>query len=198
MGRCQWTMYIRLASRVCDLSITMSTEITPYQHSIALQYIGIRFCQFSRAVQQSARWSTQPPPNWFQQVRVEVVGGIYIYKVTFNHRIACIGTNPCHIQFHRDHHASATYGKQDSVICDILKHHGRSAVFGIEGYQCIQGLVSQGSNLEYWHHAECVVGRWQDPPRPVCLMVNCGYSFRGREIPPHSGGKSKQRILCQY
>ncbi|KIM58324.1 hypothetical protein SCLCIDRAFT_28112 [Scleroderma citrinum Foug A] len=50
----------------------MSTKITPYQLSIALQYIGIQFRWFSCAVQQSARWSTQPPQNWFQQVRVEV------------------------------------------------------------------------------------------------------------------------------
>ena len=55
----------------------MATDITPYQISMALQFIGIQFRQFARAIQQLARWSTQPPPNWFQQVQMEVVGDKY-------------------------------------------------------------------------------------------------------------------------
>ena len=79
----------------CDLPITMATDITPHQLSMALQYVGVQFCWFSCAMQQLARQSRQPPLNWFQQVEAEVVGGKYVYNITFNHCTVCTGTNPC-------------------------------------------------------------------------------------------------------
>ncbi|KIM59775.1 hypothetical protein SCLCIDRAFT_27029 [Scleroderma citrinum Foug A] len=50
----------------------MATDITLYQLSMALQYIGVRFRRFSHALQQLARQSKQPPLNWFQKVEAEV------------------------------------------------------------------------------------------------------------------------------
>ena len=162
----------------CDLAITMATDITPYQLSMALQYIGIRFRQFSHALQQLARQSKQPSPNWFQKVEAEVVGGKYVYNITFNHHIACTGMNPHCVQFHWNHHASATHGKQHLVMCDSPGHQCRRIIFGVEGYQCIQGTAGRSPNLEHRYHAKPMVGEWPEPPRLVCHPVNCRNGWR--------------------
>ena len=51
----------------------MSTEITPYDASLALQYIGVRFRRFVYAIQQSMGRDVSAPSDWLSFIRMEVV-----------------------------------------------------------------------------------------------------------------------------
>ena len=52
---------------------TMATDISPYDVSRALQYIGVRFRRFVHAIQQGMQQDGPLPSHWFRLLCIEIV-----------------------------------------------------------------------------------------------------------------------------